>query len=144
MITMAEAMGELLIAGLRLAHALAAASWMGGTLVFSLFPSAKERVPSPALREGVAAGVAVFLISGVILSVQRLGSAPLPPTYFFFLAVKALLGLWMFALARRVAMVNGGGVAGWRLPEARLLLVGVVVYALAAALRAIYEDTVRG
>ena len=141
---MPEAMGELLIAGLRLAHALAAASWIGGVLVFSLFPGAKERVPAPALREGVAAGVAVFLISGVILSVQRLGSAPLPLTYFVLLAVKALLGLWMFTLARRVAVTSGGGLSAWRLPETRLLTAGVIVYALATTLRAIYENTVRG
>ena len=141
---MRVAMGELLIAGLRLAHALAAASWLGGVLVLGLFPGAKERVPPPALREGVAAGVAVFLISGVILSVQRLGSAPLPPTYFLLLGIKALLGLWMFGLARRVATSGQGGLRSWRSPETRLLSVGVLVYTLATALRVIYENTVRG
>lgn len=136
-------MGELLISGLRLAHALAAASWLGGALVLSLAPGTKARVPPDFLREAAAAGVIVFIFSGAILSVQRLGSAPLPPTYFIVLAIKAVLGLWMFGFARRLVTATTEGLRGWRAPEARLVLLGVVVYALATALRVIYEDTVR-
>ncbi len=140
-------LGELLLGGVRLAHALAAALWVGGMLVVALLPIGSA--PTPAIqwyRQGLRAGIGVFVVSGALLAVERLGSAPLPPTYFALLLLKIALGIWMFAAARRIGLaqpVGSGWTASWARAEVRVIALGVVVYALAIALRSIYEGTVR-
>jgi len=138
---------ELLVAGLRLAHALSAALWVGGTLAFALVDqSARSAVgPSPwrTFREALRIGIGVFVLTGGIMTVERLGSATLPPTYFGVLAVKVGLGIWMFALARRIGAVSPTGIVWWRRPEASVIGLGVAIYGLAIALKSIYEDALR-
>jgi hypothetical protein len=96
------------------------------------------------LRETFAAGVGVFVITGAILTLQRLSSAPVPPLYVALLALKAVVGLWMFTLVRRLGSVGSSSTQGrWRQPEWQLAGAGVVVYALAIALRTIYEEALR-
>jgi Ca2+/H+ antiporter len=96
------------------------------------------------LRETLRATIGVFLVTGAFLAVQRLSSAALPPTYFAALAVKVALALAMFGAARRLAVAAGPPVgAWWQTPEVTVLGLGVAIYALAIALRAIYEDTIR-
>lgn len=134
--------GDLLVGGLRLLHALAATLWLGGSLVYILVPAGS---PFPSvIRSTLPTGVIVFVVTGAVLAVQRLSSAPLPPAYVAVLAVKAVLGLWMFALARRVVRPGGPSErGGWRRPEGQMVLVGVTIYGLAVALRAIYEASLR-
>ena len=140
-------LGEVLLGGVRLAHALAAALWVGGMLVVALLPIGSA--PTPAIRwyrQGLRAGIGVFVVSGALLAVERLGSAPLPPTYFALLLLKIALGIWMFALARRIGLAPRGGAgwtAQWGRAEVRVIALGVAVYALAIALRSIYESAIR-
>jgi putative copper export protein len=134
-------MTDVLVGVLRLAHALAAATWVGGTFIRIITTpdgSRPEPARQQALREALRVGIGVFLLTGVILAVQRLGSAPLPPMYVGLLAAKIVLGLRMFVLARHVGLERAP-----RRPEREILLLGVVVYGIAVALRTIYEETIR-
>jgi len=141
--------GEVLLGGVRLSHALAAALWVGGTLVYALSPSSAgatgpTRGADRAFREALRLGIGVFVVSGALLSVERLGSAALPPAYFAILIVKVALGIWMFALARQIGAPpaqSGGGL--WSRAEYRVLALGVAIYGLAIAMRTIYEDVIR-
>jgi putative copper export protein len=137
---------ELLVAALRLAHALSAAVWVGGTLAFALVDQPARAALGPgawrAFREALRIGIGVFVLTGGIMTVERLGSAALPPTYFGVLAVKIGLGIWMFALARRIGSASLQ-TEWWRRPEASVIGLGVVVYGLAIALKSIYEDALR-
>jgi putative copper export protein len=142
--------GEMLLGGVRLSHALAAALWIGGTLVFALLPADSAATgglrPTRAFREALRLGIAVFVLSGALMAVERLGSAPLPPTYFGILVVKVGLGIWMFFIARQIGALaaDAGLRRGWfKRAEHRVLALGVVIYALAIALRVIYEGVIR-
>ena len=128
---------------LRLAHALAAALWVGSALVFALNAAgASGGRPSPLFRETLGAGVAVFVLTGTILAVQRLSSAPVPPSYAVLLAVKVALGVWMFVIARSLGTRSESRPP--RIPVYwQLAGIGVVIYALAIALQAIYEGSIR-
>ena len=122
----------------------AAALWIGGGIFLALSADGRERVAaSPGLRETFAACVSVFVVSGVLLAMQRLAGAPLPPAYVAVLGIKVGLGLWMFMLARRVGRSEAELMA-WRRPEWQFLAVGVAIYALSIVLRAIYEGSLRG
>jgi putative copper export protein len=142
-------MDEWLLGVLRLGHALAAAVWLGGTLTFALI-----RAPQPSeavsewrpLREALRSSIWVFLVTGAILSMDRLSRAAMPPIYFGVLALKVALGLWMFWAARSIGRRPDVEVASvwWRQTEWKIVLGAVVVYGLAFGLRAIYEQTLRG
>jgi hypothetical protein len=138
-------MMDVLLGTLRLAHALAAAVWIGGTLLWVLTPLESieaQPVRRQPLREALRVGIGVFILTGAILAVQRLGSAALPPTYFALLVIKIALAIRMFALVRRIGGADNAGRRTYR-PEREILVLGVIVYALAFALRAIYEETLR-
>jgi hypothetical protein len=140
---------EVLSVGLRLAHALAAALWVGASFVYLMAP------PSPgvesgrswrAVREALRIGIGVFVVTGAILTVQRLSSATLPPTYFAVLVLKVGLAVWLFSLGR---FIGASGAASkpaewWRRREVHAVAVGVTIYGLAMVLLAIYESALRG
>ena len=133
-------MAEGLLGALRLAHALAALLWVGSAVVFALGAPSANAVLAPRLRDLLGVGVAVFVLSGTLLAAQRLSSAALPPSYAVVLAIKVGLGLWMFMLARKPRSGES------RLPlsvNGQLAIIGVLIYALAIALRSIYEDAIR-
>jgi putative copper export protein len=141
-------MTDVLVAGLRLAHALAAAVWLGGTLTYALVHQSNAAPPRLAwrsFREALRLGIGVFVLTGVLLAAAQLSSAALPPSYMAVLAVKVALAIWMFALARGIGGpgTNGPTVVWWRKPEVGVLGLGVVIYGLAIALKSIYENTIR-
>ncbi|MBM2810918.1 MAG: hypothetical protein HW416_1677 [Chloroflexi bacterium] len=142
---------ELLLAALRLAHALAAAVWLGGTLTYALTSAVSTGGSAGPMvwrgfREALRTGIGVFVLTGVVMAAERLSAAALPPTYAALLAIKVLLGLWMFSAARQIGgeTASAGSLPMWRRAEAQVLGVGVVIYAIAIALRSIYEQTIRG
>lgn len=138
-------MADVLLGGLRLAHALAAATWVGAAIVYVLVPAGSpQRSTPPVFREVFAAGVAVFVVSGVILAFQRLSSAALPPSYVALLALKTLLGLGLFVLVRPGGSPRVAAGPWWTRREAQVALLGAIIYALAIGLRNIYEETLRG
>ena len=61
------------------------------------------------------------------------------------LIVKVALGIWMFAAARQIGSprLSAERSAIWSRAEYRVLALGIVIYALAVALRSIYESVIR-
>lgn len=132
---------EALLGFLRLAHALSAATWVGLAIVWVFWP------PSVVAREGlqwrrdlVRSSIGVFVVTGTIMAMDRLSTSQLPPLYFALLGVKIVLGLWMFAITRRL---GSGRVANGPRPEVLILALGVAVYALAMTLRMVHESVLR-
>jgi hypothetical protein len=139
-----------LLGGVRLSHALAAALWVGGALVCALSPGGSGQVDASwaglrTFREALRIAIGVFVVSGALLSVERLASAPLPPTYFAILLLKIGLGIWMFAIARHIGATarsaRGSGV--WARAEHQVVALGILIYGLALVLRSIYEGALR-
>jgi len=140
-------MAEYLLGALRLAHALAAAAWMGGALTYALagIGAGERSLPTATwrpFREALRVGIGIFLLTGAILTVDRLGSVALSPLYLGLLGLKVGLGIWMFWIARDIGRSSAS--EWWRRAEWRILALGVVVYGLALALRGIYEEAIRG
>jgi hypothetical protein len=134
--------GDLLFGAVRLAHALAAALWVGGAILFTLAPALRAGVDSTQsrrVRESLRLVVTVFIVTGAVMAAERLGSAPVPPAYVAVLALKIAFAVWMFAIARSLGRARGDAE---KLMQ-RLLVLGGLVYALALVLRGIYEHAIR-
>jgi hypothetical protein len=134
--------GDLLLGAVRLAHALAAALWVGGAFILTIAPTVVQGIGGDdgrRLRDSMRIGVAVFVLSGAIMAAERLGSAPVPPTYFAVLGTKIVLAAWMFAVARGLGRAQRDRGEDGR----RLLVLGLVIYVLAMILRSMYEHALR-
>jgi putative copper export protein len=158
-------LGELLQATIWGAHALGAAVWVGGALVFLLVlrpalraggagPGAGrgrggggdrlagvERAAGARFQDVVEVSAAVLAVSGVVLAVVRLSSGAAGPAYAVLLGVKVLLALAMFALATELRWSGkrpGGGRGRGALSRLTLFL-GIVVVLLAVVLRRVFE-----
>ncbi|MBM4405312.1 MAG: hypothetical protein FJ039_03895 [Chloroflexi bacterium] len=160
-------------------HAIAAVVWVGGSIfyLFALRPSLAEanlaaaRGPFEALiskhfRTLVDAAIITLILTGVIITFDRLQSAPITALYYTVLALKLLAALSMFLLARdlgtRLGRLGRRAAApqaeptlaepspakqGWRrmLSPSRLILaLGLIAFLLSALLVHIYESDVTG
>ncbi len=155
--------GTLLMIVVRWAHSLATIVWLGGAAyqlliqaraVEQLAPDAAaefNRATGLRFRQWLNGAMVVFIVSGVILTFERLASRGATIQYGIVLGVKVALVLWIFGLAqglgRRRRTVPQGRFAGIRQqlgsPQA-LLWLGVIVVLLAAVLKTIYEQALRG
>ncbi len=102
--------GALLL--IRWCHAMAAVTWVGGTLfyVLALRPRGTDAEPrGPALspealarfRGVVDTAIAVLVITGAVMLFDRLSEPTTPPAYTVAAAVKVSLAVVMFVIARR-------------------------------------------
>jgi uncharacterized membrane protein len=144
------------------AHALAAATWVGGSLFYAvaLNPAlaelgrTTERVSLVAaagreFREVVRLAILIFAVTGFILAFSRLSQPRVTLAYVAVLAAKVVLSLWMFWLAGRIGLPRVVTTAGpsdqsawWRQPQSLILLLGAVVYLLSLTLRVLYEQAI--
>ncbi len=162
--------GDLFLVVVRWIHVVAAAAWVGGS-IFYLF------VLRPALRRSPEAGrkineataaefgalvdtcIFVILVTGVILTFNRLTGGVTGPSYGIVLGVKIALSVWMFILARgrrrRAALLDMYGqnpdppsgrfrkilsaVSGYN----TIAILGVIVLLLADLLNTLYEIAIR-
>jgi putative copper export protein len=142
-------LGELLQAAIWGAHALGAAVWVGGALVFVLVvrPALRAGAAGPPIQRAVGArfqevvevSAAVLAVSGVVLAVVRLSSGAAGPAYAALLGLKVLLALAMFALATELRW-RGRRPGSGRGALSRLTLgLGIVVVLLAVVLRRVFE-----
>ena len=141
---MAE-LSDVLIVTMRWLHAAAAAIWIGVVaLELLVVLPAFDGEPPPALRDAldvasreiVQTALIVFLVSGAILTVERLSRGAAGAWYVALLGLKLLLAIAMFQLAFRFRRATG---------QRRVLGLqwigglGVAILFLASALKWIYE-----
>jgi len=156
---------QLLLIAMRWAHGLATVVWLGGGAYATLIlrPHLREGADETTqLRLGRATGAefarwlkgatVVFIVTGAILTFDRLASRGATVEYGVVLAVKVALALWMFAIAqglgrrRRVAVSNGRWATVGRTvgSPVTLLWLGALVMLLAAILKTLYETQLAG
>ncbi len=151
---------DIILLIIRWAHALAAVVWIGGSL-FMLFagrPALRSSDPDGLVgralavefRPIVATAIAVLIVSGVILTVDRLTSEAAGIAYTVVLVAKIVLAIYAFGIAwllprrRRPSpqpSPRGRGrklISGLTGPVA-LTIVGVLVIGLADVLTWLFE-----
>jgi uncharacterized membrane protein len=157
----------------RWVHTLAAVLWVGGSLLylFALRPSLRlegEGVASVSQRIAlefrglVDTSIIVLVLTGVVLSFDRLSSRFVEVPYGLALGIKVIISLWMFwlAYARRSSGHSFGAVhvspadsptqgklqrLAKTLSGANLLVIlGVVVFFLSDFLRLLFEQAIGG
>src|SRR5688572_3586558 len=108
-------------------------------------PALQESNRSNGLRQAVYRGfreladasIVVFVVTGAILTFDRLSSSAATVTYLATLAAKVVLAVIMFALATRMRRVN----PVLRVPLTRWQVgLGALVILLAAFLKSLYEN----
>lgn len=168
---------------LRWAHAIASVAWVGGSffylwvlrpaLAFSEAREMRQAVEQRVNRgfqELVDACIMILVVSGVLLSFDRLAQGPISGAYVVLLGLKITAAMWMFYLARQLRSGRAGsartvGVAPSAVMESRpsgrgamfvlqelkgvfspsrlVLGLGLVIVLLAILLRAVYEGGLR-
>jgi uncharacterized membrane protein len=154
---------------LRWAHVVAAIAWIGGAIFYLavLRPALRSAPPDnrPAFdaaiaryfREVIQVGILVLLLSGVVLTVDRLSSGFAGPTYAAVLAVKIALSSITFWLAWEIARrgrratssssdrktESEASLALWLRPPRLILALGLIVVLLGLLLGTIYETALR-
>ncbi len=151
-------------------HLVASAAWVGGGIFYLL-------VLRPALRRSPEAGrkineataaefrvlvdtcIFVILVTGIIMTFNRLSGGLTGPSYGIVLGIKIALSVWMFILARgrrrRTALIDmyrqnpdprpGAfrkiirAISGYN----TIVILGVIVFLLADLLKTLYEIAIR-
>lgn len=143
-------------------HAISATAWIGGSILFALVirpasradPEGMRRVLGPIssmYRELVDVAVVAILISGIILSFDRLTSPDADVVYASVLAVKIAIALvmfyavWVMRKAGPSTPTRGRWLSriSWLLGYNAIVALGVVVYFLADVLAAVFQANLR-
>jgi hypothetical protein len=141
---------DLLLVAMRWLHAVAAIVWIGA-IWFELFVAlpAFESSPPPgilarfdaAMREIVQTALIVFLLSGAILTFERLSRGAAGTAYVALLALKIVLAVVMFQVGFRFR--GARGLRRLRGLQAMAVL-GLVIVLLATILKSLYERALLG
>ena len=152
---------EIILLVIRWAHALAAVTWIGGSLfmLFAARPAIRSlreelgdssglvgRALAVEFRPIVLTAIGVLIISGVILAASRLTSGAVGTLYFGVLIAKVALSVYAFAIALRLRRANrpDGGVRGTLFGPVALTIAGVLVIGLADVLTWLFERGLLG
>ena len=150
---MAESPVALLVV-LRFIHVLAAALWVGGGIVVLAARSTPNVAPLSGISSAalgrtvgrlVGTGFAVFVLTGALLTFNRLAEQSIDAAYVAVLAAKVLLALAMFRLAvpgRRRADPQAATSASrpwWRGRTALIVAFGLLAYLLSLILNEMAE-----
>ncbi len=150
---------------------MAALAWVGGALFYLLVlrpslsavsgeaRSAVERTIGQAYQEVVQTSIVVLVVSGAVLTFDRLTAGVVGAAYIVILGLKIALSLVMFGLAwelgrrRREGINRQPAFSGptwlpepvriWLRPARLTLSLGLVVVLLGLLLRALYEAALR-
>ncbi|MBI4319757.1 MAG: hypothetical protein HY675_14810 [Chloroflexi bacterium] len=156
---------------LRWAHAIAAVAWVGGALFYLvvLRPSVEasgdhssfrnlEKAIGQEFKEVVDLSVMVLVVTGAVISFERLSRGSISDLYVAVLVTKVALAGGMFLLARRLARNTTAGAAAvsgdnaqaapsvirkWLSPSRLVLVLGLLVFLLATVLKVTYENDLR-
>ena len=148
---------DIILLIIRWAHALAAVVWIGGSLFLLLAgrPALRSlrseigdssglvgRALAAEFRPIVATAIAVLIVSGVILTVDRLTSEAAGIAYTAVLVAKIVLAVYAFGIAwllPRRRDQRAGGIRGALLGPVTLTIIGVIVIGLADVLTWLFE-----
>ena len=158
-----DALGDALRVALRWTHAVATAAWVGGSLFYlvALRPVLRSTGAGPQVegaiagrfREVVEASLVALVVTGALLTFDRLSSGAASTAYVAVLGVKVLLALAMCWLAwelgwagrrRTAAPSPARWLRGWLSPTRLVLALGLTVVLLASVLRQVFEAGLRG
>lgn len=153
---MMDVLGIILLV-IRWAHAFSAVVWIGGSLFMLLVgrPALRTadssglvgRALAAEFRPIVVTAIAVLIISGVILTVDRLTSDAAGMAYTVVLVAKILLAVYAFVVAwllPRRRDKPDGGIAGAVTGPVALTIAGVLVIGLADVLTWLFEKGLAG
>ena len=155
---MAESPVALLVV-LRFIHVLAAALWVGGGIVVLAARAAPNTAPLTGISSAVlgrtvgklvGTGFAVFVLTGALLTFNRLAEQSIDAAYVAVLVSKVLLTLAMFRLAvpgHRRAGTRAGSPESrpwWQSRTASIVGLGLVAYLLSLVLNEMAEFGFRG
>ncbi len=153
---MVDVLGIILLI-IRWAHALAAVVWIGGSLFMLLAgrPALRTadtgglvgRALAAEFRPMVLTAIAVLIVSGVILTVDRLTSDAAGMAYTVALVAKILLAVYAFVVAWLLPRHRdrpAGGIPGAMTGPVALTVAGVLVIGLADVLTWLFEKGLAG
>ena len=141
----------------RVAHTLAAATWVGGNIFYFIIVLSALRSSGPAaavaaqiaalFRRLVNICIGILLLSGAFMTFDRLTQTTLGLPYLVVLGLKIVSALAMFILAIYLSQSNIRRLAkrSTRLSKAApqlLLALGIWVFLLGALLNGLYEATI--
>ena len=142
---------------MRAAHTLAAAAWVGGSILYlvAVLPALRSKGPAPAVAGEIAAlfrrmvniCMGVLLLSGAYLMFDRLTQTTLGWLYLVVLGLKIALATGMFIVAIYIGQSNIRRLAkrSTRLSRAApqlMLALGIIVFILGALLNGLFEGTI--
>ncbi len=144
-----------LIVILRWTHAVAAALWVGGGVLYLALRALPEdgsaRIGGADLGRTVGnvlrIGIGVFVLTGGVLTAARLTGPEVGALYVGLLALKILLAVTMFGLAMpRPRRARGERPRGplWRERPVWIVGLGLVVYLISLGLDELIEASLRG
>jgi putative copper export protein len=140
----------------RVAHIIAAAAWVGGSIMYLVvvLPALRSGGPAPAVAAQIATHFRrlvdicawILLLSGAYLTFDRLTQTALGWPYLVVLVIKIVAALLMFALAVYLAQSNVRRLAkrSTRLSKAApqlMLALGIIIFILGALLNGLFEAT---
>ena len=141
----------------RFAHILAAATWVGGSILYLVvvMPALRKGDPAPAVAAQVAAlfrrlvniCIGVLLLSGAFMVFDRLTQTTLGLPYLVVLSLKIVSALAMFIVAIYLGQSNIRRLAkrSTRFSKAApqlMLALGIFVFLLGALLNVLYEAAI--
>lgn len=149
---MAESPVALLVV-LRYIHVIAAALWVGGGIVVLAARATPNLAPLAGVSSAVlgrtvgrlvGTGFAVFVLTGALLTFNRLAEQTIDAAYVALLVSKILLTLAMFRLAVPRRRAEPGAAASdsrswWRSRTALIVGLGLVIYLLSLILNEMAE-----
>lgn len=141
---------------MRTAHLVAAAAWIGGSIMYLLVLLPALRLGGPA--PGVAARAAslfrrlvnvclgILLVTGVYLTFDRLASVTVGTAYLVTLAVKVVVAFVLFGLAiaqaqEGLARARTTHAPFWKIAPRLILVLGLLAFLLGALLTTVFETT---
>ncbi|GAC1350421.1 MAG: hypothetical protein NVSMB27_32800 [Ktedonobacteraceae bacterium] len=140
----------------RAAHILAAAAWVGGSILYlvAVLPALRNGGHAPAIAGQIASlfrrmvniCIGVLLLSGAYLTFDRLTQTMLGWPYLIVLNIKIVAAIGMFVLALYLGQSNIRRLAkrSTRLSKAApqlMLALGIVIFILGALLNGLFEST---
>ena len=169
---------DIVHAVVRWVHAVAAVAWVGGSIFYLAVlrpalpdgsPSSKalETAINKGFRDVVDLSIIALIVTGVVITFDRLSSAPITTTYYVVLGLKIAAALGMFLLARdlgtrlgrllrpsrapavslsepslREPPAQSSFLRQWLSPSRMVLLLGLIAFFLSMLLITIFENDV--